>query len=557
MKNTQYTFVLFMLFWVGPQCIFPLTAQRGTDSLFREHIEYLASEELEGRLTSGPGEKLAAEYIAAEFEQAGLLPAGDNGSYFQRFPFVKYRIASIQNPLLLSETIPLEAYNHFHPLAMSTDTAQLENLAIMGLEFGVETEDYSLPLPQVPTIAVIKTGLPEGVSMHSPEALKMRLSIRVKQLESLGYSGVIVCKDHSGVTDVPDKRLRPRGSKLGIPVVFADTTYEFITTYPTASFSYTIHDIYAEGINVVAQTPRKRRRNLVLGAHYDHIGRGELGGSRSKTEGIHYGADDNASGTAMVIELAHSIQKRRLRRYQYTVVAFSGEELGLLGSGYFVNNAPLDLSRTRLMMNFDMVGRLDSAQTLTVGGTGTCLSFDRILSASDSGSLHIVRDPAGTAPTDHTHFYYKNVPVMSFFTGLHGEYHTPMDVDSLINYEGMEQIYEYVMSILRQTNRFRNRKAAFQKSERPKKEAAAFKVTLGVMPDYAYQGKGLKVSGSNPGGPAEQGGVLAGDIIVKIGEMDIDDIYGYMNALSVLKPGQETPIEVLRNEERVVLNLKL
>ena len=204
-----------------------------------------------------------------------------------------------------------------------------------------------------------------------------------------------------------------------------------------------------------------------------------------------------------------------------------------------------------------MVGRVDTTNPmLFLGGTGTCKTWSELLEkVEDSATLKITKNPGGTGASDHTNFYYKKVPVLSFFSGLHSEYHTSSDVDSLINYKGMETVYSYTIRIIEQLNKKPFRVGTFQQVEEEKKQERAFKVTMGVMPDYGYTGKGLYISGVNPGGPAEKAGVESGDVVLKIGEHEITDIYKYMDVLKLFKKGDETDIVVLRNGEEMRLKL--
>ena len=535
-------------------------AGQGSYSHFQEPLRFLAGEQAEGRLTSAPGEALCAEYIARHFKEAGLLPGGKDGSWFQTFPFVKYRMASISKPMDFFGLATLDGYQHFYPLSFSSDTVDIFQGTLQGLEYGFREEiDWSKEVI-INGIAVIKAGMPEGIDTHSPLAAEARMDKRIRKLEEKGAKAVIVCKPHSGFTDIQDKKLRPRRYQANIPVVFADTTYAFITGFPSVSFSYLIHQIMGEGTNVIAQTNPKKKSNLILGAHYDHLGYGELGGSRKDTFAIHYGADDNASGTAMIMALAEKVTHKSLKHHNHVIIAFSGEELGLLGSQFFAKNPTVPLSQSRAMFNYDMVGRMDTAtHKLYIGGTGTCNTWNDILDQypNDSTYLVIERNPKGTGPTDHTPFYYQKVPVLSFFTGLHSDYHTPFDTEDKINYAGMQKVMDLTLSILKDVHSKKWRKGTYQSVIEEKKEAATFTVTLGIMPDYGFAGKGLKITGVSANGPAHKAGLTNGDIIVKLGEKDINDVYAYMNALSTLSPKQTTTLSYIRNGETYHVDLAL
>jgi aminopeptidase YwaD len=565
LRNTSSLKLWVFLLVLGSYSKINGQSTTGTAAQFRTHIQYLASEELAGRLTDSEGERKAADYIAAYFKQAGLVPAGPNGSYFHTFTFEKHRMASIQNGMELSGSfLPdgtsgkalLKAYTHFYPMSASCDTAKQSNLPMQAVGFGYRDEDLA-SFDTLTGLAIVKLGLPEGVGAHSQDALLADLSKRIRFLQSKGAKAILFTKPQSGFEDIPKKEIRARVQRTAIPVMFADTTYSFITQFKFASYDYTIHSIQGTGTNVVARTPGKKKAPLIVGAHYDHIGRGELGGSRSKTEGIHYGADDNASGTAMIMEMAASLKAKKIKKHTVYVVAFSGEELGLIGSGKFVEFMGAELDNARAMFNFDMVGRVKPNEPkLLLGGTGTCLTWNDILnSAEDYTTLNVERNPSGTGASDHTNFYYRKIPVLSFFTGLHNEYHTPQDVDSLIQYEGMELVYNYAMTLLQLMQNKKYVKGSFQSVKEPEKKSASFSVSMGVMPDYGYTGKGLKITGANPGGAAEKAGLEAGDVITKIGEHTISDIYNYMEVLRLFKKGDQTTVGFERNGKSETRNI--
>jgi len=532
---------------------------------FKKHVSYLASEKLEGRLTGTKGEQLAAEYIAKEFAKAGLKPAGENGTYFQTFSFVKSRTigehSSIKTVFDLKSKTQLVAMdtNLFYPISESADTAKWENVGVANVGYGYKKEDYENKGVKN-KIAVITLGTPSEVSAHSEDALKLDLFQRIKLANEYGVAGIILVKPDSKFDEKPSRMLRARGSKSAVPVVFVDTLANFFKEDALVELFFVIHKDMGVGKNVVAASSYDSNKELlVFGGHYDHLGRGELGGSRSKETNIHYGADDNASGTAMVIELAHSLSatKSNNTKYNYLFIAFSGEELGLLGSAHYVANPTFSLSNARAMFNFDMVGRLDTAKRLFVSGTGTCVSFASVLNIpEDTTVLKIIPKRQGTGPTDHTNFYYKKIPVLAFFTGLHGEYHTSKDKPELLDYNGMTNIQQFVLTIVQRMQMVENATWAFTPVEEEKKQSSSsFKVTLGVMPDYSYEGRGMKISGANPGGPAEKAGMLAGDIVVKIGEHPVADIYKYMGVLGLYKKGESTTVTLLRDGKEVVLEV--
>ena len=291
-------------------------------------------------------------------------------------------------------------------------------------------------------------------------------------------------------------------------------------------------------------------QTIVIGAHYDHLGYGEDHNSLWTGEKqIHNGADDNASGTASVVELARMLKKSKLRHNNYLFICFSGEELGLYGSKYFTEHPTVDMPSVNYMMNADMVGRLNnSTHSLTIGGFGTSPAWSKVVEGKTK-YLNINFDSSGIGPSDHTSFYLKNIPVLFFFTGTHEDYHKPTDDVEKINLTGELLVIKYMYHIIEETDGLN--KITFSKTREPKMASAHFTVSLGIMPDYTFSGKGVKADGIIDGKIAQRAGIKTGDIIVKLGGYSFSDIYSYMDVLSKFKKGDSTKVTVLRgNDEK-------
>ncbi|NJO24868.1 MAG: M28 family peptidase [Bacteroidia bacterium] len=265
---------------------------------------------------------------------------------------------------------------------------------------------------------------------------------------------------------------------------------------------------------------------------------------------IHNGADDNASGTAALIELARLLKSSKAKNNNYLFLAFSGEELGLNGSKYFADNPTINLSAVNYMINMDMVGRLnESTNVLTVGGIGTSPSWGNLVVPEKKSPLVIKVDSSGTGPSDHTSFYRKDIPVLFFFTGLHTDYHKPTDDADRINYTGELRIIQLINDIITSKN-LAGQKLAFTKTrETQTTTSASFSVTLGVMPDYTFAGTGLRLDGVSEGRPAQKGGMKTGDVIVALGDYNISSVENYMQALGKFKKGDKTKVKYKRGEE--------
>jgi hypothetical protein len=308
--------------------------------------------------------------------------------------------------------------------------------------------------------------------------------------------------------------------------------------------------------NVVGFLDNKARYTIVIGAHYDHLGLGYDHNSLDPDpEGkIHNGADDNASGTAGVIELARYYSANKITEpYNFLFICFSGEELGLLGSKKWCDNADIDLSTVNYMVNLDMIGRLnDSTRKLVIYGVGTSPVFVPLLD-SIASPLHVKKDSSGIGPSDQTSFYLKNIPVLHFFTGQHSDYHKPSDDAAKLNFKGMTEVLKFIATVINKTGHYP--RLAFSKTRSPDMGKTSFKVTMGVMPDYTFEGKGMRIDGVSDNRPAKKAGILQGDIVRKLGGDDVADVQTYMKALSKYSKGDETTVEVLRNGEVKVMKI--
>lgn len=307
------------------------------------------------------------------------------------------------------------------------------------------------------------------------------------------------------------------------------------------------------GRNVLAYLDNKAATTVVIGAHYDHLGYGGEGSLyRDTIKAIHNGADDNASGTALMLDLARKLKGKNTNN-NYLFMAFSGEEMGLLGSNYFVKNPSIDTKAVSYMINLDMVGKLKQDSTLAVYGVGTSPLFKQVLNAHND-KFKLVLSESGVGPSDHTSFYLADIPVLAFFTGQHEDYHKPSDDADKLNYEGMEKISSYIFDII--TDLDDNGKLAFRKTKNESENTPRFRVGLGVVPDYLFDGKGMRIDGVSEGKPAQKAGLLKGDIVVQLGDSTVVDMMSYMRALSVFKKGDKTKAVINRSGKKVTKNIQ-
>ncbi|CAN5254495.1 M20/M25/M40 family metallo-hydrolase [soil metagenome] len=324
-------------------------------------------------------------------------------------------------------------------------------------------------------------------------------------------------------------------------------------------FKTGVHGTGTEGTayNIVGYIDNKAANTIIIGAHYDHLGLGNQGSSLEANSAgiIHNGADDNASGTSGVIELARYFKTNKVtEKNNFLFICFSGEELGLYGSKYFTEHPTIDLAKVNYMINMDMIGRLEATKGLFVSGSGTSPVWEPLLKRLSTTEIPIKTDSSGTGPSDHTSFYLKNIPVLHFFTGSHSDYHKPSDDIEKINVAGEASVLNVIIKLIEAVDK--DSKLAFLTTKSKNMGGAApFKVTLGVMPSYTSEEAGLKVDGVIDDRPAAKAGILSGDLILKIGEYDIKDIQDYMKSLGKFEKGQTVPVVVKRKDQMVTVSL--
>lgn len=557
------------------------------------HIRYLASDELKGRFTATPGARQAAAYIAAEFRRYGLRPVGDAGSYFQHFPFIAGVHLGEENRLeatLNGRHRRWRVKEDFMPMSFSTEGAAELEAVFVGYGISAPEAGYdeyaSVDVHGRLVLALRYT--PEGNDPHG--RFGRYASFRAKALMARQHGARAI----AFIADAEDFQ-KSRLAQLEFDYSFADSGILALGLSRQAAEEM----IGAAGMTLddlkraidTAQRPRsrvlpgvrvrlqvdlvkeeKRAANVVgyvegsdpalkdeviiIGAHYDHLG---LGGPHSlapKQVGqIHNGADDNASGTSGLLELAEALAAERstLKR-SLLFIAFSGEEEGLLGSSYYVKHPIIPLEQTVAMINLDMIGRLRQNR-LIIQGLGTSPAWKPLIEKLNRTAKFDLRTGSGgVGSSDHTSFYLKDIPVLFFFTGVHSDYHKPTDDADKINVDGEARVVRFVHEAVLRIQAWPTR-PAFTRTQPAMRSSRGFRVSLGTIPDYAEEVEGVKLSGIREGSPAEKAGLQAGDIVVRVKDIQIKNIYDYTFALGELQPGEEVEIEVLRGERRLVLKI--
>jgi len=509
----------------------------------QQHIQFLADDKLEGRRTGTPGETNAATYIVNQFKSIGLIPKGTN-DYWQTFDINEGKQINSATYLTIDGK-NLMLRKEFFPLVISPNVT-IEALPSLALQEANTPWFFDLKELLESNAGNPHFDLTESILKSSKESAKR------------GASAVFLYNS-SNREDGLKFEGKEKLETVSIPVIYLtkDAVKKYLSDESATldvKLKVDISDKKRNGTNVVGYIDNGAPATVVLGAHYDHLGHGEDGGSlERKNKGqIHNGADDNASGTAALIELARLLKNSKLKSNNYLFIAFSGEELGLFGSKYFTEHPTIDLNMVNYMINMDMVGRLnDSTHVVTVGGYGTSPSWGQIYSLTGKKKLFADKlvfkfDSTGTGPSDHTSFYLKNIPVLFYFTGLHQDYHKPTDDFDKINYTGEMNVVKHILSVI-ETEDKQKIKLAFTKTrETQTTTSARFSVTMGIMPDYTFSGLGVRVDGVSDDRPAQKAGLKTGDVILSIGDYKTNSLEHYMQALGQFKKGDKTNVTYTR-----------
>lgn len=504
------------------------------------HIGYLADDKLEGRRAGSEGEKLAMEYIAGSFRQTGLIPKGTD-NYFQAFDINDGKHYTTGSSFTINSTT-LSADDYF-PFPFSAEKKVEASPAI------------ALQEMDMPWFVDLKEVLEEN-KQNPHFDLEEYIKKNAQKAIDKGTTALIIYNssdDNDGLSFKP----KDPSPLLAVPVIFvkksvADKYFKDQTATLNIKINVAFSPMKRTGHNVVGYINNGAPTTVIFGAHFDHLGYGEDGNSMLRTgeKLIHNGADDNASGTAALLEIAALLKKSKAKNNNYLFIAFSGEELGLFGSKYFVENPTIDLGTVNYMINMDMVGRLnDSTKMLTIGGYGTSPMWATAINPNEKKlpfAIHV--DSSGSGPSDHTSFYRKDIPVLFFFTGTHRDYHRPSDDAERINYTGELFVINYINELVNKLNK-QPQKLAFLKTREPQTTTTSFRVTLGVMPDYTYSGVGLRADGVTEGRPAALAGIKAGDIIIQLGDNMINSMDSYMQALNKFNKGDKTKVKYKRGNE--------
>jgi hypothetical protein len=600
----------------------------------RAHVTYLASEKLEGRRTGTAGAREAARYVAREFMRYGLRPAGDRPtgdltetSYLQEFPYVAGVELGRGNALTATRradagtpmAIDFRAGEDWMPVGFGSNGRVEAPVAFVG--YGItaaeQNHDDYRGAGAAGKVAVAFAGTPDGDDPHGRFARAGGPRFKAAAARAAGARALVViaAEENFGNDGLARLRYDNAGGDAGLPVAVisrqAAAKILGLAGPPLlAAFERSLRGGGGGGpaaaasdaepgkgvvLNLTTDVVRKnapaanvvgvlegtaaesKSEAIVLGAHYDHLGRGGEGSLAGREGEVHHGADDNASGTAGLLELARLLagERKSLRR-TVVFVAFGGEEEGLIGSSHYVRNPALPIEQTVAMLNMDMIGRLrDNA--LSVGGVGTAAELRAMIEGVNMVHLPpvVVRGKGGRreelpapwvkrfelrlsedgfGPSDHSSFYARRVPVLFFFTGVHEDYHKPSDTADRVNYHGEAKILELVHDVVMHLQ-YSKARPTYTAAKAEANTRTTFRVSLGTVPSYGESTDGLKLDAVREGSPAAAAGLQAGDKIVKLAGRDIRNVYDYTQALSGMKAAQEYEVELLRDGRRLTLKV--
>ena len=562
----------------------------GAADRIRADVTYLASPPLKGRRAGTPEGEIAAEWVAARFRAIGLAPAGVNGTPFQTFDFIDGVDLGPKNALATGDGASKKSWAldaDFRPLAFSAAGTVRGEVVFAG--YGITAKDLSWDdydgLDVKDRIVLVLRYSPDGDDEKSPFSPFTALRFKASLAKEKGAKALLVAtgpltKDvaddlvamrtdsafsDAGLVVFSVKRPVAEALLMGSGKTLEEAQKAIDTAKKPASFA-----LSASKASLVADvTPRRvKARNVlgmltnpnglkkgevvIVGAHWDHLGLG--GGSsldRSGQSRIHPGADDNASGTAAMLEMARIFVARRASLQRSILfLSFGAEEEGTLGALHFTKNPTVPLDTVVAMVNIDMIGRLRD-EKLNVQGVGTSPAWKTLIEkANGEPKLKFNLHQGGYGPSDHSPFYAAKMPVLFVYTGAHADYHKPEDTADKIDAAGIVRVVSFLTPIVEEVVNAPERIAFVAvKDETPPTASRSFRVYVGGIPDMSEEAAGVRFTGVSPGSPAEKAGIRAGDVLVRFGEKEIRNIYDYTYALQGRKPGEKVTLIVKRTEE--------
>jgi hypothetical protein len=568
------------------------SAAVGADTLrLRQHVEYLADDERTGRGVGTIGLVAAGDYIAARFQELGLEPGGDDETYFQSFEATVGVEISGDNSLE-QDGRRWTVDEDWRPYAFSQVGRESAGLVFVG--YGITAPEYEWDdyadvdaNGKVAVVLAMEPGQDDSTSAFEGTSVTPHSSLYSKAIYAREHGAVGMLIVVGPLTDEDDHlaRLQQTGGRSSGILCAQILRSALAQVVPDFDLGAAQRDIETQrsprsrdlepSLTLAVELRRERtalrnvigvlpgsdpHRAVVVGAHYDHLGMGGPGSLAPDAHEPHSGADDNASGTAALLELARCFSSAEAQPHQTLVfAAFSGEEIGLAGSEHYVDNPTFPLQFTSAMLNMDMVGRLRDDK-LNVFGARSAEEFPELLESANARGpqFDLTAKGDGYGPSDQMAFYKKDVAVLHFFTGAHADYHKPSDDAHLVDYAGLARVTDYVGAV---ALALMQQELTFVDQAEPARDTGVggFKSSLGTIPDYSQPEdlEGVLLSDVRAEGPAAKAGLQGGDLIVHIDDMVIRNIYDFMHVLNTHKPGEQIRIVVERDNERVTLDAVL
>lgn len=597
---------LFTAFLI-PGLVWSQTASTPQAQRLLESVKYLASEECQGRSPGTPGIERAADYIATQFTTMGLVPAGKATSFNNSFTMVTRAELGKNNSVVFSVKrerpgVPIEKVpalsiqwqlgQDYQPYSFTRSTSVTGKVVFVG--YGISTpgqgyDDYK-GVDVKGAVVIALRGLPAWAEKNHGFYTLASIRSKVTTARDKGAAAIILVNSRGDSADVLSKfgtdsfgkesgivALQVRRTQCAgifphsVPTLFnSEQTIDkkrkpqsYLLPNTTVTITTDVEFKESTTRNIVGMVrgtdPSLSGEYIVIGAHYDHLGFGDEGSlAASKEPAIHHGADDNASGTAGMLELARRFSESPAKR-SVVFMAFSGEEKGLLGSKHWVQSPTLPLKSLVTMINMDMIGHLTNNK-LNIHGTGTSTTWPELIERTNKDfNFTISTTTDGFSPSDHSSFTPLKVPVLFFFTGLHSDYHRPTDTWEKLNYDGEARILDFIETVVRSVADTTERPLFTEGAEKPSANhtSTGFKVVFGVIPDYSDNPAGLLISGVRDGAPAAKAGLQANDIITQFGSTAVKNIYDLTAAMGDKNPGDVVKVTVIRNDTSMEFSVTL
>ncbi|MFN4299405.1 MAG: M20/M25/M40 family metallo-hydrolase [Thermaurantimonas sp.] len=518
-------------------------------------VNELASERFQGRYPGSQGDSITVAFIIENLKELGFIPMGEAGNYTQPFS-VKLQVKISDNTLIKTRKTIVKPNELVYPTRFSENGKAKGRL--ISPAFTVQSGVLALIEPRKvhKKIAMIDLfSLKELYENHGIDFKTFKIQDVIQLLQDHKAKGILLTSTRVSGIPVPDRFFETK-EPIGLPVWYiSKDLLEGLQKQKRIKVITQISENQVTTYNIAGFWENGAPYTIVIGAHYDHLGMGDKNSTYRGEPQIHPGADDNASGVAGALALANYIAEHGNRNFNYLFLFFGAEEQGLLGSKHWVSNPTYPMDRITAMLNFDMIGRLGDDRNLKISGTGTMPEWESAFRKLPCYNIIYQLSRGGRGPSDHTSFYNQNIPVLHFFTGLHPDYHKPSDIPARINVFGIRDIVALSASLIDYLAQLELPLTFTPTDDQLESRPVRLSVTMGIMPGYNSDNKGLEVEGVTKGKPADKAGIMKGDYIVKIGDMPIRNIRDYMEALSRYEKGDTAPVQVLRAEKILELNV--